>query len=489
MTLFRNELRASAGRTGIAGAALLALVSVAGCSESSSSQGAGPVMSTTPSASTQIQQESEPTTAPASTTAVTTVLPPTPPETTTSATAAERPPDCGPVVEVPELSGDSTDVVEVGTVDGVTVSAGMYPLPHDRGDPWSQWGQGIVLPSGRYVSAVGDHLGVDGNSWFYEYDPASGRLARTADVAEALGHVSGDWGYGKIHAQMGLGPCGEVVAATYWGTRNDLVVGGSYQGNHLLRYDPGTAELTSLGVPVPGYGIPSMAISPDGRHVFGEAVDPRSRPDAGPFFVADATTGEVLLRSDDAGHVGFRSILVDADGAAYFSAGEGRLVRYDPDAGDLAVAPGELPGDWLRAASGVAPDGSVFGVTRNPDRLFEMTADGQIVDMGPTEGYVTSIALSPDGSTLYYVPDAHGESWMNGTPLIAVDTASGDHEVLVELNPLIEPALGVRVGGTYNVAVDPRTGHIYVGLNASAVGSSDLEATFGSVVLAVVDPG
>jgi hypothetical protein len=78
---------------------------------------------------------------------------------------------------------------------------------------------------------------------------------------------------------------------------------------------------------------------------------------------------------------------------------------------------------------------------------------------------------------------------MNGTPLIAVDTISGDHEVLVELNPLIEPALGVRVGGTYNVAVDPQTGHIYVGLNASAVGSGDLEATFGSVVLAVVDPG
>lgn len=78
---------------------------------------------------------------------------------------------------------------------------------------------------------------------------------------------------------------------------------------------------------------------------------------------------------------------------------------------------------------------------------------------------------------------------MNGTPLIAVDTDSGEQRVLVELNALIEPALGVRVGGTYNVAVDPQSGRIYVGLNASEVGGNDLEATFGSVVLAVVDPG
>jgi hypothetical protein len=490
MTLFRDEPRTSTSRRSIVGATLLALAVVAGCSESSSS-----------TAQDSPSQETEPTTSPSTTTSPAT-NPSTPTTSSTpstssvetteaevSTTAAATPAECEPVADASELQGERTDVVEVGTADGVTVSAGLYPLPHDRGDPWSQWGQGVVLPSGRYVSAVGDHLGVDGNSWFYDYDPASGQLTRTADVAAALDHERGDWGYGKIHAQMALGPCGEVIAATYWGTRDDLVVGGSYQGDHLVRYDPGTGELTSLGVPVTGFGIPSLAISPDGRHVFGEAVDPESRPDAGAFFAADALTGEVVFRSDDASHVGFRSMLVGADGAVHFSGGEGRLLRYEAGADDVTVVQDELPGEWLRAASGVAPDGSVFGVSRRPDRLFEMTADGEIIDMGPTEGYVTSIALSPDGGTLYYVPDAHGGSWENGTPLIAVDTATGEHDVLVELNPLIEPALGVRVGGTYNVAVDPQSGHIYVGLNASEVGSDDLEATFGSVVLAVVDPG
>jgi hypothetical protein len=394
---------------------------------------------------------------------------------------------CESAEPVADVQGEHADVVEVGKVDGVTVSAALYPLPHDRGNPWSQWGQGIVLPSGRFISAVGDHLGVDGNSWFYEFDPESGRLTRTADVSQALDHDTGDWGYGKIHAQMALGPCGEVIAATYWGTRKDLVLGGSYRGDHLLRYDPTTSGLTSLGVPVTGFGIPSLAISPDGRHVFGEAVDPESKPDAGAFFVADAKTGEVIFRSDDKRHVGFRSIMVGSAGTAYFSAGDGRLFRYEPGSVDLTVADSELPGEWLRAASAIAPNGSVYGVSRQPDRLFEMTADGRIIDMGPTEGYVTSVALSPDGATLYYVPDAHGGSWMNGTPLIGVDTATGEESVVVELNPLIEAALGVRLGGTYDVAVDPASGRIYIGLNASPADGNEPEAEFGSVVLAVVD--
>ena len=37
-----------------------------------------------------------------------------------------------------------------------------------RGEPWSQWGQGVVLDDGRFISAVGDHRGRDGNAYVYE---------------------------------------------------------------------------------------------------------------------------------------------------------------------------------------------------------------------------------------------------------------------------------------------------------------------------------
>ena len=76
--------------------------------------------------------------------------------------------------------------------EGARYTADDYPLPEGEGNPRPQWGQGVLLPDGRFVSALGDHLGRDGNSWFYEFDPATGALTRTADVAASLGHRPGE---------------------------------------------------------------------------------------------------------------------------------------------------------------------------------------------------------------------------------------------------------------------------------------------------------
>jgi hypothetical protein len=282
-----------------------------------------------------------------------------------------------------------------------------------------------------------------------------------------------------------LSACGDVITATYWGTRRNLEVGGSYEGDHLIRYDPATREIVSLGVPVPGFGLPSIAISPDGRWIFGEAVDPESDPDAGVFFVADAETGEVAHVVDDEDPVGFRSILVTPGGAGIYAAGEHDLVAVDPVTGDSTVIDDVLPGEWMRAATGIAPDGTVYGATRSPDALFALSPDGDVTDLGELENYVAALEVSPDGSTLYYVPGAHGDGWEAGTPLIAVDTTTGERTELVRLNDLVEDGLGVRAGGTYDVVIDPSGERLYIGLNAGPI--DDDEAAFGEVVLAVVD--
>lgn len=397
--------------------------------------------------------------------------------------AATVPDDC----EIGERNTSSEAAVELEVVsdgDGPEVRAALYPVPDHEGNPWSQWGQGTTLPDGRFVSAVGDHLGQDGNSWIYEYDPASGTLERTTDVSAALGHEDGDWGYGKVHAPMLVDRCGEIVTSTYWGTRRDLRLGGSYEGDHLIRYDPATRTVESLGVPVPGYGLPSLAMSPDRQWVFGEAVDPESEPDAGVFFIADAETGEVVYSNDDERHRGFRSILVSPDGEAFYTIGGGDLVAVDPG-GDAREVPDALPAGWLRAATASTPEGSVYGTTRDPDAIFEFAPDGTFTSLGPVEDYVASLAVSPDGTTLYYVPGAHGSGAEIGTPLVAVDLESGDHEVVVLLNDLIEPALGVTAGGSYNVVVDPTGERLFIGLNAGPPG--DVGETFGTVVLAVVE--
>lgn len=383
---------------------------------------------------------------------------------------------------------DDFETVTLGAIggnDGVTVSAALYPLPETEGDPWSQWGQGVVLPDGRFVSAVGDHRGEDGTSWIFEYDPSDATLTRTVEVSQALGHREGDWGYGKVHAPMVLSTCGDVIAATYWGTRRDLVIGGSYQGDHLFRYDPFERTIDSLGVPVPGYGIPSIAISPDGRWIFGEAVHPESDPDAGGFFIADAETGAVESFQEDPDHVGFRSILVTADGRALYAIGDRGLMAVDPADGSTRRLTDVLPGEWLRAATAQAPDGAVYGATRDPDMLFRLDSDGEFTALGELEDYVASMAVSPDGDTVYYVPGAHGAGWELGTPVIAYDVPTGERRELVHLGPLVEQVLGVRAGGSYNIVVDPSGERLFVGLNSGALDTDD--STFGHVVLAVID--
>ena len=89
-----------------------------------------------------------------------------------------------------------------------------------------------------YYSAIGDHLGADGNSYVYTYDPASGSLTQIVDVLELTDHNSGAWGYGKVHAQMALGPCDEIFFTTYWGSRRGLTYENGYEGDLLFHIDP-----------------------------------------------------------------------------------------------------------------------------------------------------------------------------------------------------------------------------------------------------------
>jgi hypothetical protein len=361
-----------------------------------------------------------------------------------------------------------------------TVRAAVYPRPDYPAELWSQWGQGIVV-DGRYISGLGDHCGANGNSFVYTLD-SGGRLSLTGDVLSVVEHEPGAWGYGKLHAQMVTGPGGTVYATTYWGSREGLQYTDTYAGDLLLRIDPESGRIENLGVPIPGHGIPTLASSPEEGLIYGEAVDGTQKTDTGLFFVYDVAKRDVVFRMDVGYPKGFRSILVDGRGRAYFSTGAHILHVYDPDTGNATPHQARLPGVWLRAASAPAPDGTVYGVTREPDALFALEPSGHFRDLGPVRGYTASLALAPSGR-LYYVPGAHGDGWKQGTPLISVDLRTGKDEVVVKLDEVIGPALGLRIGGSYNVVADPEHQRLLIGLNA---GPRDGEETFGEIVLVEV---
>lgn len=420
-------------------------------------------------------------------------------------------------------AADVDPVKPVELAEGVV--AVKYPHPDYVGRPWTQWGQGVALPDGRFFSAIGDHCGINGNSYLYEYDPETSQLKMVTDVLSNVEHNDGGWGYGKIHGQLVRGEDGAIYAATYWGTQKGLAYGGGYNGDLLLRLDPDTGKLTSLGVPIEKHGIPSLAgVGGSSGLIYGEAVDPlaaaaaQSSTDttaatsggkkkdaapaedkeededsggdgaggkvkAGAFFAFDPATKEVVFR-DDGPHAGFRNVMVDGKGRAYYSAGERKLKMFDPETKKLSDVEAQLPGLYLRASTRPAADGTVYGVTRAPDRLFALRPSGQIDDIGPVRGYTASLALAPDGTSVYYVPDAHGRAWESGTPIIRVDTATGKESVVTTLNKAAESTLKLRLGGSYDVVVAPDGKRLYVGFNA---GPPTAAEPFGEVVLVIID--
>jgi hypothetical protein len=226
-----------------------------------------------------------------------------------------------------------------------------------------------------------------------------------------------------------------------------------------------------------------MAGSPDGGLLYAEAVDP-IRESPGPFLVYDTAAGEIVYMDDSDAHTGFRAIAVDADGRAYYSQGGGELAVYDPATNTTSAFAAEIPGDFLRAATPPGPDGIVYGVSRDPEVFFALDPAGSVRTLSPARAYTTSLALSPDGARIYSVPDAHGGAWRAGAPLVAVDTDTGEQQVIVELADLVQAGLDLRLGGTYNVAVDRSGKTIYIGMNAGPV--DEPEEGFGEVVLLIV---
>lgn len=404
--------------------------------------------------------------------------------TTVAPDPGQKDPACEAVVSDAAWATDvSAKAVTLSEGDPATprVEAVIYPHPDYEGRPWSQWGQGLVVDDGRFLSAIGDHKGPDGNSYVYAYDPDTQTLTQIVDVLSIVDHQPGDWGYGKIHAQMVPGPCDTVMVTTYWGTRRDIEYTSGYQGDILVSIDPQRQVVGSRGVLLPEHGIPSMAASDRHLLLYSEAVDPFGE-DVGAFVAYDAETGETVFVDNDPSHTGFRAIAVDAEGRAYYSLGEGSLAIYDPESNARTQLEAELPGEWLRAATMPDRQGTLYGVTRFPEVFFALDPDGSVRTLGDALGYTASVALSPDGTTIYWVPEAHGDAWAIGAPLMAMDTQTGDATVVVELQPLAEQ-LGLRLGGTYSVAVD-RTGRTaYVGMNASELAD---DSGFGEVVLLIV---
>jgi hypothetical protein len=380
------------------------------------------------------------------------------------------------------LAGPTAEMVTLQ--ESPYIGAAVYPRPDHEGKPWSQWGQGIALDDGRVISAMGDHLGADGNSYLFVYDPEARTVTRFADVLSAVPHQPGDWGYGKVHSQMVDAGDGGVYFTTYYGTRTGLAYEGTYSGDVLFRLDQTTLDLQPVSVPVPGHGIASLATNGNGL-LYAEPIDPLVNDDVYPVggaAVIDTANGSVTSFADDPARDIFRNVMVGLDGTAWFAGDNGSLFRYDPAGGQLALDDAVLPAS-LRASTLPATDGTIYGATMEPYRFFAFTPDGSIQDLGPAKEYVSSMALLPDESAFLYVPGGHGDAPLFNSPLISVDTKTGEQTTIVELLDLAREKLGLVLGGTYSITLDSERNQAHIAFNAGP----SVDEPWGDVVLVVVE--
>lgn len=467
-------------------ALVVCVLLASGCSSSGvdstlAAEDATPQVATRPEASPSPASELAPP-SPAPQAATTPEAATTPTANPTAVETAAPTPDPTPTSEaIPGPAGPSARSVVLQEANP-RVTAVIYPRPDYEGNPWSQWGQGVVLEDGRVFSAIGDHHGRGGNSFVYVFDPRTETITQVADVAGALGHPADSWGFGKIHGQMIAADSGDIYFATYWGSRRGLAFDDAYQGDVLLRLDTTDYSLTSLGQPVSQHGVPSLAS--DGRYLFGEAMDPLAEGKSGGLFVFDTSTDELVTWLPDERHAQFRNVIV-REGDALVAAQDGSLLRYQPGATAMEASTIDL-GDQLRASTRPDAHGTVYAVTNKEHALVAISPDGGVRRLGTAADYATSLALRPDDSAFLYVPGARGDAPAFGTPVISVDTETGEQTTVVELDALARQKLGLVLGGSYNVTVDRDRGVAHIGFNAG----TSVDEPWGEVVHVSVElPG
>ena len=198
---------------------------------------------------------------------------------------------------------------------------------------------------------------------------------RVADVLSQVEHADGAWGYGKIHAQLVEGRCGEVYVAD--------VLGEPARASSTPRPTRATCCSASTrqrsrssrsGSRSRAHGIPSLAGSAVRRVALRRGHRPRgpSARDRGAFFAYDVERGEVAFGPTTPTTSGSATSLVGPDGTAV-PRRRGRpapRVRTGSDALRPARRSALPGGGWFRASTPPGPDGTVYGVTQDPDRLL-----------------------------------------------------------------------------------------------------------------------
>ncbi len=359
---------------------------------------------------------------------------------------------------------------------------------------WSLWGEGIWASNGRYYTGVGDHRGVDAQTYLIEYDPKTNRQRVVVDVAKLVNLKPGDYGHGKIHGRLDEMADGSLFAATYWGGHPDNLSPEEKKkiGGVLFRYDVRKDEAELIDMPLPGDSFP-MHASDTRRGIF------HALGVYGGYVAYDLEKRACLYcveKLPDGVTWDARSTLIDPKtGRCYGTAMDGTRQIIYFDLKDMAfhktkafipadpVTDRERPRPFIRAYTRKRIGGEFFVAMTYDGVTFKFFPDEERVeDLGFNwaDGlYCTSMALSSDDKYIYYTVGAHGSTWESGSPIIQMDTRTWKKKVIAFLHPTFQEEHGYVFGGSYSIALDDKDANLVIAWNGNFRRAEEKGESFG----------
>ena len=354
---------------------------------------------------------------------------------------------------------------------GRTYNSG-FELAHDTYNGMS------VASDGRIYYVLSSESFETG-AQMYCYDPSTDKIKHLGDLTEACGEKGAmTIAQGKSHVNF-IESKGKLYFATHLGYYS-LIDGMEkigippagykpYPGGHFLAYDMSTGKFQDLAIAPHGEGILTMNMDTRRGRLYGLTWP------TGRFFHYDLATkklkdfGAMARQGEDGKGENYRticrSIAVDPeDGSAYFTTGDGDILRYKYDSDSVEVvkgdnmkkdyfglydvtSPGHMGYNWRQTIWNPS-EKAIYGVHGNSGYLFRFDPRIERVDVieritsAPSKqcgmfdqfsyGYL-GFTLGPDGDTINYLTG--GPVYVDGKRVRGKDeTAMGESKGIENLH-------------------------------------------------------
>ena len=318
----------------------------------------------------------------------------------------------------------------------------------------STWGSIGYSPTYKKVYiGVTDHRGLVS---IQEYDPAAKKMVNRGFIPNLANLRHYQW-QGKIHSNIYEGPDHAIYFSTDGGeSREEYYMNHpeGYSGGFFFRFEPDTGVLRNIGRGLQYESIKDIAIDQNTGVMMGISY-PQVH-----LLVYDWKKNDLK----DFGRVGSdhvpRVLWNDLYGNLYYVDWRQRLIKYEPDTGEMLFAQDSLP-----AFDGTSPGKLITGVTAYD--IEESTGDIYLVTYGsmlvkftpakhgmgtwkalgglfdgnkaPHSYYCPNLCQGPDG-LLYYFIGGHRQYAIEGKEsvvLLQFDPNTGKKKIILEF-PLTE---------------------------------------------------